>query len=46
MTIWKYIIKTNNGMILTKDPFYAERHSKNGNIVFCKRETNLFKFNK
>ena len=44
MIVWKYTIKTNNGMIVTKDPFYAEKHSRIGNIVFCKRETNLFRF--
>jgi len=45
MMVWMYTIQTNNGKILTKDPLYAERQSRQGNIVFCKRETNVFKFN-
>ncbi len=44
MIVWKYTIQTSNGKIITKDPFYAEKQSRQGNIVFCKRETNLFKY--
>jgi len=45
MVIWKYIIKTNNGQIITNNADYAEMKSKLGNVVFCKRESNIYKFN-
>jgi hypothetical protein len=45
MTIWKYIILTDAGRIITRDPFFAEKKRKNGNIIFCKRESNIFRFN-
>ncbi len=44
MIVWTYKIRSNAGTIITKDPEYAERKSKLGNIVFCKRETNFFKY--
>lgn len=46
MIVWRYTILTNVGIITTKNPEYAERRSKLGNIVYCKREKNFFKFNK
>lgn len=44
MIVWRYTIQTGNGMIITRDPVYAEKQSRRGYIVFCKRETNLFKY--
>jgi len=44
MMTWKYIIQTENGKIITMDPFYAEWQSRRGRIVFCKRESNFFRF--
>lgn len=44
MSVWTYKIRSNAGIIITKDPEYAERKSKLGNIVFCKRETNFYKY--
>ena len=43
---WRYTILTDIGIITTKNPDYAEKRSKLGNIVFCKREKNHYKFNK
>lgn len=43
MSTWTYKILGANGIILTKNPDYAEMKSKNGYIVFCKRETNVYK---
>ncbi len=45
MMVWKYTIQTNAGTIITQNPDFAEMKSKLGNIVFCKRETNIYKFN-
>lgn len=45
MLIWKYVIQTNNGLIITKDVDFAEKKSRLGNTVFCKRESNLFRYN-
>jgi len=45
MTIWKYIIKGDSGIIITKDHRYAEKKSKLGYIVFCKRDRNIYRFN-
>ena len=45
MMNWKYTIKTNNGVIITRNPEYAEMKSRLGNIIFCKRESNIYKFN-
>jgi hypothetical protein len=44
MILWKYIIKTNVGTIITKNCKYAEMKSKQGCRVFCKRERNIYKF--
>jgi len=45
MMIWCYKILTNNGIILTKDSEYAEKKSKLGNLVFCRRQSNHYKYN-
>jgi hypothetical protein len=44
MVIWKYIIQTDIGPIITSNYRYAEQRSKSGNIVFCKREKNIYKY--
>ena len=44
MISWKYIIKGEAGDIITKDPMFAEKKSKLGYLVFCKRESNIYKF--
>jgi len=44
--VWKYTIQTDAGTIITtRNTEYAEKRSKLGNIVFCKREKNIYKFN-
>jgi len=45
MMVWKYKILSEAGMIITQNLEYAEQKSKLGNIVFCKRENNVYKFN-
>jgi len=40
MIIWTYTIKSDNGTIITQNPEYAEKRSRLGNIVFCKRISN------
>ena len=45
MMVWKYTIQTSNGVIVTRNSDYAEMKSKLGDIVFCKRESNVYKFN-
>ena len=45
MIVWRYVIHNSNGKTITKNPFYAEKRSKLGDIVFCKRETNIYKRN-
>ena len=44
MMVWKYIIKSDAGIIVTRNTDYAEKRSKLGNIVFCKRENNIYRF--
>jgi len=44
MMVWKYIIRSDAGVIVTQNPYYAEQRSKLGNIVFCKRENNIYKY--
>ncbi len=44
MTIWKYIIKSNAGTIITRNHQYAEQKSKLGYLVFCKRENNIYRY--
>jgi len=43
MMIWKYIIKSDAGTIITKNYTYAEQKSKMGYRVFCKRENNMYR---
>ncbi len=45
MLTWTYTILTDSGKIMTKNSEYAEKKSRLGNIVFCKRQSNYFKFN-
>ena len=45
MMVWTYKIKTDVGVIITKNVEYAEKKSRLGNIVFCKREKNMYKYN-
>jgi hypothetical protein len=44
MMNWKYTIQTSNGVIVTRNPDFAEMKSRLGNIVFCKRESNIYRF--
>jgi hypothetical protein len=44
MIVWKYTILSNAGSILTSNTEYAEKKSKSGYRVYCKRENNKFKF--
>jgi len=44
MITWLYIIKNGAGTILTQNYDYAEKKSKLGYFVFCKRENNIYKF--
>ena len=41
MNIWKYVIKSGSGLIITKNFEIAEEKSKLGYIVFCKRAKKL-----
>lgn len=43
MIIWKYTILSDAGTITTRNPEYAEKKSKLGYPVFCKRESNIYK---
>ena len=43
MNVWNYIIHNSNNKIFTQNSEYAEKRSKQGNIVFCKRITNFYK---
>jgi len=43
MIVWKYTILSDAGPIITKDTKYAEKKSKLGYLVFCKRENNIYK---
>lgn len=45
MMVWKYTIQSDAGVIITQNADYAEKKSKLGNIIFCKRENNVYKFN-
>ena len=45
MMVWKYKIQTDAGVIITQNTDYAEKRRKLGNIIFCKRENNIYKFN-
>jgi len=44
MMVWRYIIQSNGATIVTQNTDYAEKRSKLGNVVFCKRENNINKF--
>ena len=44
MTVWKYIIKGDAGTIITRNHQYAEKKSRLGYIVFCKREKNVYRY--
>jgi hypothetical protein len=45
MENWKYTILTNYGKIITCNFEYAERKSKSGYPIFCKKESNIYKYN-
>jgi len=45
MNMWKYKIQSKSVTIITQNPDYAEMKSKLGNIVYCKREKNIYKYN-
>jgi hypothetical protein len=44
MIVWTYTIQSTHGKTITQNPIYAEKRSKLGDLVFCKRETNFFKY--
>ena len=44
MMVWKYTIKGNAGIITTKNTELAEKKSKLGYIIYCKRISNIYKF--
>ena len=44
MIVWIYTILSNAGCILTSNHEYAEKKSKLGYRVYCKRESNMYKF--
>lgn len=44
MNIWKYVIKSGSGLIITKNFEIAEEKSKLGYIVFCKRDKNIYRY--
>lgn len=41
---WMYKIQGSSGTIVTSDPYYAEKKSRLGNIVFCKRKNHIYKY--
>ena len=45
MIVWRYTILSDAGEIITRNPDYAEKKSKLGYLVFCKRENNVYRFN-
>jgi len=45
MINWKYTIYGEGCRIVTGNIDFAEQKSKQGYIIFCKRESNVFKFN-
>jgi len=45
MSLWTYTIKTAKGFVLTTtDPDIAEKKSRHGCCVYCKRTTNVFRY--
>ena len=45
MMVWKYRIVGNSGILTTRNTDIAENKSKLGYIVYCKRESNIYKYN-
>ena len=45
MMVWKYKIILNSGIITTKNTELAEKKSKSGYLVYCKRESTIYKYN-
>jgi hypothetical protein len=45
MMTWRYKILGANSTIITSNPEYAEQKSRLGYVVFCKRESNIYRFN-
>jgi len=45
MIVWKYKILTEAGPIITKNVEYAEQKRKKGYLIFCKGESNVYKYN-
>ncbi|MFO8078439.1 MAG: hypothetical protein R6U21_07355 [Thermoplasmatota archaeon] len=44
MITWTYRIQAMNGCILTKNAAYAERKSRHGYRVFCKRDSSINRY--
>ena len=44
MIVWMFTIIGSGGRIVTQNSNYAEKRSKLGDIVFCKRFTNKYRF--
>jgi len=44
MMVWKYKIIGSAGTIITRNTEIAERKSKSGYLVYCKRESNIYKY--
>ena len=45
MMVWKYRIVGNSGILTTRNTDIAENKSKLGYIVYCTRESNIYKYN-
>jgi len=45
MIVWKYKILTNAGPIITKNLEFVEKKRRNGCLIFCKSENNIYKYN-
>ena len=45
MIVWTYTIQGDAGTIVTRNTEYAEKKSRLGYLVFCKRENNVYKYN-
>ncbi len=45
MIVWKYKIIGKAGVIMTQNTDLAEKKSKLGYWVFCKRVSNIYKYN-
>ena len=44
MIVWRYRIVGNSSILTTKNTEIAENKSKLGYIVYCKRESNIYKY--